>query len=503
MKGCQKMNKNPYQPSRRTLLKGAAALTSSAILPGAVSRPTLAAAPPLKLRVDTRTLEVKGKAAKVFGIFNEAGGHGVNKVFDGRFAVELTNALQEETMVHWHGLAPPVTMDGTPMLSGPPLKPGETVTYDFPSRIAGTHWMHSHVGLQEQQMLAAPLIIRESATPLVDEQEHVVMLHDFTFRPPEDILAELKGGGGAHAAHSMAGGNMAGMDHSKMDHSQMQMGGGMGMGMGGAMTNDIIYDAFLANDRTLDDPEVVRAEKGGLFRLRVINASAASNMWIDLGEISGELIAVDGQSIHPHRASRFPIAIAQRADIRLQLPKASGAWPVLFKAEGSTGQSGIILVAGDGAVAKISDQGEMQPAIGLEMEAQLRAMGKTSDTAVSRVEMLMLTGGGSDYAWGLNGMSSMHDVLFSVREGERYQVMFHNMTSMAHPMHLHGHYFKVVNINGTAIDGALRDTVLVPVDGMVTIQFDADNPGTWAFHCHHLYHMNAGMMGAIAYQNAA
>ncbi len=176
---------------------------------------------------------------------------------------------------------------------------------------------------------------------------------------------------------------------------------------------------------------------------------------------------------------------------------------VLFKAEGSTGQSGIILAAGDGAVSKISDQGEMQPPLNLEMEAQLRAMGRISDTAVSRVEMLMLTGGGADYRWGLNGMSSMHDVLFQVREGERYQVMFHNMTGMAHPMHLHGHYFKVVNINGTAVDGALRDTVLVPVDGMVTIQFDADNPGTWAFHCHHIYHMNAGMMGAIAYQNAA
>ena len=225
MKGFQKMNKNPYQPSRRTLLKGAAALTSSAILPGALSRPTLAAAPPLKLRVDTRTIEVKGKAAKVFGIFNEAGGHGVNKVFDGRFAVELTNALQEETMVHWHGLAPPVTMDGTPMLSGPPLKPGETVTYDFPSRVAGTHWMHSHVGLQEQQMLAAPLIIRESATPLVDEQEHVVMLHDFSFTPAAELLAKLKSGSGGQ------GGMMQGM----MNHGGGMMSGGSGNMMQGMM----------------------------------------------------------------------------------------------------------------------------------------------------------------------------------------------------------------------------------------------------------------------------
>jgi FtsP/CotA-like multicopper oxidase with cupredoxin domain len=81
--------------------------------------------------------------------------------------------------------------------------------------------------------------------------------------------------------------------------------------------------------------------------------------------------------------------------------------------------------------------------------------------------------------------------------------MMHNMTGMSHPMHLHGHYFRVVGIDGQRINGALRDTVLVPPGTAVTIQFDADNPGTWAFHCHHLYHMNAGMMGAIAYKKAA
>jgi FtsP/CotA-like multicopper oxidase with cupredoxin domain len=97
----------------------------------------------------------------------------------------------------------------------------------------------------------------------------------------------------------------------------------------------------------------------------------------------------------------------------------------------------------------------------------------------------------------------MHDVLFTVRMGERVEVMMHNMTSMSHPMHLHGHYFKVVAIGSERIDGAVRDTVLVPPGETVTIAFDANNPGTWAFHCHHVYHMNAGMMGAIAYLDAA
>jgi FtsP/CotA-like multicopper oxidase with cupredoxin domain len=116
----------------------------------------------------------------------------------------------------------------------------------------------------------------------------------------------------------------------------------------------------------------------------------------------------------------------------------------------------------------------------------------------------MLTGGGTDYVWGLNGKPSMvHQTLFGVRLGERIAVMMHNMTDMSHPMHLHGHHFQVIAINGQRIAGALRDTVLVPPKAAVTIAFDADNPGNWAFHCHHLYHMNAGMMGAVAYVNAA
>jgi len=97
----------------------------------------------------------------------------------------------------------------------------------------------------------------------------------------------------------------------------------------------------------------------------------------------------------------------------------------------------------------------------------------------------------------------LHETLFAVRLGERIAVMLHNMTSMSHPMHLHGHHFQVIAINGETIAGALRDTVLVPPKAAVTIAFDADNPGNWAFHCHHLYHMNAGMMGSIAYVNAA
>ncbi|MGH6819915.1 MAG: multicopper oxidase family protein, partial [Methylocella sp.] len=254
----------------------------------------------------------------------------------------------------------------------------------------------------------------------------------------------------------------------------------------------------------LDDPEIVKVEKGGQVRLRIINAAAASNMWIELGSLEGDLIAVDGNAVLPIRGSRFPLAIAQRADIRIRVPREGGAFPVLFQPEGLTARTGLVLATAAAQTAKIAPEAEAAAsALDLSFERRLRAAGELPEEPVTRTEVLTLTGGGPDYIWGLNGKPSMHDTIFTVRQGERIEVIMRNMTGMAHPMHLHGHYFKVVGLNNARLDGALRDTVLVPPMESVTIMFDAGNPGTWAFHCHHLYHMNSGMMGTIAYTRAA
>lgn len=433
------------------------------------------------LRIVSRVLEVKGKAAKVYGIVGPNGKAGLEMVLGQAFNFNLKNEIDDKTLIHWHGLTPPTAQDGVPHLSSQLIEIGASRIYDFENTKAGTHWMHSHLGLQEQRMLAAPLIVHELQKQLFDEQEHVVMLHDFTFRDPQEIMAELRSGGGEHAKH-----NMKGMIHSQMN-----------------MAADVAYDAMLANDRALDDPEILRSEKGGHIRLRIINAAAATNMWIDLGELTGALIAVDGNTVFPVNGSRFPLAIAQRADIRIALPNTSGAWPILFQSEGTALRSGIIIHSGDAKIAKISDQGEVGAAQDFSLETQLHSAAQVLKEPVTHSEVLMLTGGGEGYNWGLNGKPMMHDTLFSVREGERVEVTMQNQTNMAHPMHLHGHYFKVVGLSGKPIDGAVRDTVLIPAGENVTIQFDANNPGTWAFHCHHLYHMNSGMMAAVGYSGAA
>ena len=480
--------------NRRELMLAGLAGTTLLSLP----RHALAAPEPKLLTVSKRVIEVKGKPASVFGITGPDGKPGLSMMYGEHFRVRVRNATDTETIVHWHGLTPPFGQDGVAMYGQPAIPPGGTLDYDFANTRAGTHWMHSHLGLQEQQLLAAPLIINELKQPMFDDQEHVVMLHDFTFRNPQDILAELTGGGGAHAGHMMQGMASSQMKQTSTDDSSMS---GMMSGMG--MLNDIVFDAYLANDRTLEDPEVVSVERGSTLRLRVINASAASNMWIDLGSFQGELIAVDGNAIYPMKGSLFPVAIGQRADLRLKIPTQGGAFPVLFRPEGVTERTGIVLATQGAAVSKLAHEGEVAPALDLSQELLYRPVAKISQEPVNRTELLTLTGGDMNYIWGLNGEANPVQPLFTMRQGERIAVMMHNLTGMAHPMHLHGHYFKVVALGDTVIDGALRDVVLVPPEESVTIVFDADNPGSWPFHCHHAYHMNAGMMGSVGYTSAA
>jgi len=443
------------------------------------------------LRATRRVIEVNRKAATVFGLNQPDGRHGIVAEAGQRFHVQLVNELDEHTLVHWHGLTPPSDQDGVPELSQPALDAGSGYEYDFVLARPGTNWMHSHVGLQEQQLLAAPLIVRDPAEAARDEQEVVVMLHDFTFRDAAEVLAGLTGGRG----------DMAGM--AGVDHSAMSSGSSATTGLQPHL-NDIEFDAYLANDRTLADPETIRVEAGGRMRLRVINAAASTNFWLDLGVLAGDLVAVDGHDIVPLSGSRFPLAIAQRADIRLQLPTGAGAYPILAVREGDTARTGIVLAAAGATVRRILDRADTPAgALGLELERRLTpADGSMAATTARplRRHVLELTGSMMGFVWGFNGRRFGEDTPLAVRQGERVEIALVNRTDMSHPIHLHGHPFQVVAIDGTAFAGAVRDTVVVPVGASVTIALAADNPGHWALHCHNLYHMAVGMMTSVRYE---
>jgi FtsP/CotA-like multicopper oxidase with cupredoxin domain len=476
--------------SRRRFLASAAAIAAAPALPG-IAR----AAAPIGLLAERRTIEVGGKAASMLALRRADGGYGLTLNAGDRFQVELTNKLDIPTLIHWHGLTPPADQDGVPGFSQSPLEPGARHAYDFALARPGTNWMHSHVGLQEQLLLAAPLIIRDPAEAGIDEQDVVVMLHDFTFRDPEEILAELRGGTGMGAmSHDMSGMDMGGEAMSGMDMSGT-MSADMPMDL-----NDIDFDAYLANDRTLDDPEAVAVEAGGRVRLRLINGAAATNFVIDLGVLVGTLVAVDGMPIVPVVASYFEIGIANRLDIRLKLPGA-GAWPILAQREGDRARTGIVLASKGATVAKLAANAETAPTLDLGFESRLLAAAPLAPRPADRVHRVDLTGGMAGYNWTLNNGGLDHRRHLKVRPGERVHLVVTNRTGMSHPMHLHGHHFQVIALGDRAYAGAVRDTLLVPRNVAVTLAFDADNPGTWAFHCHNLYHMLAGMMTGVAYES--
>lgn len=498
--------------SRRQLLSGSAALGALAI---AAPLGAQAQERPL-LTVESATLDVNGKAAKVFTVKGPTG-EGIFAKEGDRLSGALINASDTPLAMHWHGqiFAPPEQDRARP--DGGLLVPGKTDRVDY-VLTPGTHWMHSHT-LSEQQLLAAPLVTREADAG--DVQDVVIMLHDFAFQTPQEILAGLGGadghGGGhgmqgghedAHGGHGMGAPGMAmsgmamgapGMASGHAGHGMGGMGpGGMGQGgMGMAHANDVAYDAYLANRRTLADPEVVQVEKGAPVRLRIINGGTSSAFFLSLPGLAPRCIAVDGVACLPVQAAAFPLAQGQRIDLLVSIPQDGGAFPVLAQVEGATARTGIILATPGSSISRITEAaGQAQGLLDLSFESTLSARQPLVVRRPDRAFPVML-GEEPGYRWTINGRIHGEDVPFEVRQGERVEMTFMNPTMMSHPMHIHGHHFQVVGLGMQRFSGPVRDTVIVPPHMPVTIAFDAGPKGEWFLHCHHLYHMAGGMMTSV------
>jgi FtsP/CotA-like multicopper oxidase with cupredoxin domain len=429
-------------------------LTRRGFLATAASLPATGARAdnPRTLTAATRTLDVLGKAATVFSLLGADGKSGIAFAPGERFSVLFHNDLTESTLLHWHGLTPPPAQDGTPGLSGAAVVAGDTATYDFWLDRPATAWAHP-LGLQQQRLLCAPLIVHAPAD--TSAREHVMLLADFAFADAAELQASLGSGDGDGEA--------------------------------------IAYDAFLANDRTLADPELVTAAPGETLRFRIINAACATGFTIDTGGLPARLIAVDGNPVVPFDASSFPLALGQRLDLLLRIP-ASGAWPIVARAEASTGRAGIVITTRGARVAQLPLAAD-QPAAPLDagFEKRLAADHRLPAMRPDRRLALRLDGQARPYAWRIGG----DDLV--VRAGERVEIAITNATDRAQPIHLHGHVFEVVGIGDARMAGALRDTVLVPPGITVTLALDADNPGAWLLHSTHLYRLLAGMAAILRY----
>ncbi len=203
-------------------------------------------------------------------------------------------------------------------------------------------------------------------------------------------------------------------------------------------------------------------------------------------------------------ASVSRLAQGQRLDLLVSMPNSGGAFPILAQREGSRVRTGIVLASAGAAVGKVPAMAE-QAAIAIDnaLERRLVAATPLAPATAGVTHRVALTGAMAPYVWSIDDRTWANHRPLRVAKGQRVVVEMTNRSRMAHPMHLHGHHFQVVGLDGVALAGAVRDTVLVPANGSVTVMFDADNPGRWLSHCHNLFHMATGMMTELAYDVTA
>ena len=429
-------------------------------------------------------LDGKGKAVPMFDLtfITPDGKRHKNGYFGTKgewFDVIVQNRSTEPTSLHWHGLIVPNDQDGVPDVTQKLIPPGKSMHYKFKLLQSGTYWLHSHQGLQEQRQLAAPLIIYDNNENKANPQQVVMFLEDFTYQDPKKILKNLQ-------SKKMTMPKISQQKDAKSDD-----------------INDIKYDAFLTNKKTLKSPQVIEVSPGQKIKLRVISGTASTNFLMKLGKLNGKVVAVDGEPILPLTGNNFPIGIGNRLDIIVTIPKEEGNFPILAQAEGTRMQTGLILKTPKATLNKVKTLAS-KPIGRLHyypFEEKLQGTNTLTPKKISKSLEFVLTGTMNGYIWKINNQAWPNITPMVVEKGQRIELVFKNNNSMAHPMHFHGHVFQVTELNGKPLkQGARRDTILVQPNTTVKIVFDADNPGVWVAHCHNLYHLNAGMLTTIEFK---
>jgi FtsP/CotA-like multicopper oxidase with cupredoxin domain len=388
-----------------------------------------------------------------------------------RVRIQLDNRLPQPTTIHWHGLAVPPAMDGVVGLSQPAVQPGQSFTYEFDVTQSGTFFYHSHVGLQLDRGLYGPLVVEEPGENdrLRIDREYVLVLDDWLTVAPEEALASIRSGGG--------------------------MMGGEGPA----------YVGYLLNGTTLASRLAVT--RGERVRLRLINAASATPFRVGLTGHTLTVTHADGQPVSPLEVSTLVIGMGERYDVIVSATNP-GTWPLLVSSSNSAVPTSLGVLVYTGYERNVAPPfvwpSELQAGRRLRYE-DLRASSPTeASLPVSLIIPAVLSGGmggmgGGTISWTINGQIYPNADPFVVREGARVQIAMTNRSMMPHPMHLHGHT-GVLRLPGVSGPGFAKDTVLLNPMDTATLEFTADNPGRWLFHCHNLYHMELGMARVVEYR---
>ena len=523
--------------------------------------------------------------------------------------IAVTNDLDEDTSIHWHGVILPFQMDGVPGVSFPGIKPHSTFVYEFPVVQSGTYWYHSHSDLQEQMGHYGPIVIDPSGPdPVISEREYLVVLSDWSFMHPHAIFRKLKQQPGYFNLQKQTLANLlAGKDQPLTERLAWAR-----MRMDPTDISDVTGSTytFLVNGHGPTENWTALFRPGERVRLRFVNAAAMTNFNVRIPGLRMKVVQADGQNVRPIEVDEFQIAVAETLDVIVQ-PSENRAFTLVAEAVDRSGMARATLTPRLGMQAEVPplrerplldmkdmgmgemDHGDMdhesidsdvhadreqpaspgghagrdhsamghsesdamdetnqagmshsaenkhstmsmsmrdaanapqvkmgpgvqmispmpvdrtgEPGLGLEdvdhkvlVYKDLIALERNPDIrAPSRSLELHLTGNMERFMWSFDG-EKFSEVTAPIpfRLDERVRVTLVNDSMMAHPIHLHGHFFELVTGHGEF--APRKHTVNVLPGGKVTFDLTADGPGDWAFHCHLLYHMHAGMFRVVS-----
>jgi CopA family copper-resistance protein len=492
--------------------------------------------------------------------------------------IYVHNELNEETSLHWHGLMLPNQYDGVPNLTQMPIKPHSTYLYKFPIIQHGTHWYHSHTGLQEQIGMYGSMILNKKAEDKtfrkgIDDLPTIpLILSEWTDMNPDNVHRMLYNASDWFAiqkgtTQSYAEAIQQGHFKTKFRNEWKRMN---------AMdVSDVYYNKFLINGK--NESQFSQFKAGDKIRLRVSNGGASTYFWLTYAGGKITVVANDGNDVEPVEVDRLIIAVSETYDVIITIPaqNVATAYEFLVTSEDRTKSASVYL--GNGVKQLKSPMPKLKYFEGMKMmnsmmkmngdlddmgmrmslnqmdmnvvmypeitgsqknsqnsEMKTKKKGKMGNMKMSEerynsnqlsdIETLnyamlrsptktnlpqnaptkelsfVLSGNMNRYVWSLDNKVVSEADKILIKKGENIKLILHNNSMMRHPMHLHGHDFRLLNGQGNY--APMKNVVDIMPMETDTLEFAATESGDWFFHCHVLYHMMSGMGRVFSYANS-
>jgi FtsP/CotA-like multicopper oxidase with cupredoxin domain len=479
--------------------------------------------------------------------------------------IYVHNELNETTSLHWHGLFLPNKEDGVPYLTQMPIKPHTTHLYKFPIIQHGTHWYHSHSGLQEQIGMYGSFIMNKRKDDKtfrkgIDDLPTIpVVLSEWTNYNPKNVHRMLHNATDWFAIKK--GTTQSYVEAIKQKHFKTKLKNEWKR-MLAMDVSDVYYDKFLMNGK--NEHQLSQFKVGDKVRLRISNGGASTYFWLTYAGGKITVVANDGNDVEPVEVDRLIIAVSETYDVIVTIPNDSTSYeflatsedrinsaslyigngikqltsplPKLKYFEGMKMMNGMMKMNGDlddmnmqmslnqmdmNVVMYPEITGEDKPKMSdMKMGAEQYNSNKLSDIVTLNYAMLKsptntslpkdapvkelrfeLTGNMNRYVWSLDNKVISETDKILIKKGENVRIVIYNGSMMRHPMHLHGHDFRA--LNGQGDNAPLKNIIDIMPMETDTLEFNANVEGDWFFHCHILYHMMSGMGRVFTYENQA